>query len=101
MKVGIFLKLKARQLLVHIYIVAFLAVTCWAAAAQLVFLPRNILWETIGLSEKVLIAFYILLGFCAILLAFWIDVDGMKLEELEKRVKELEKKQRRPTPDTA
>jgi len=86
------LKLKARQLVVHIYIVAFLAVTCWAAAAQLVYLPRNILWETIGLSEKVLIAFYILLGFCAIPLAFWVDIDGERIEALEKRVNELEKK---------
>lgn len=86
------MKLKARQLVVHIYIVAFLAVTCWAAAAQLVYLPRNILWETIGLSEKVLIAFYILLGFCAIPLAFWVDIDGERIEALEKRVNELEKK---------
>ena len=93
MRVGIFLKVKARQTVPYIYIVAFLAVTFWAAAAQLVFLPRNILWETIGLSEKVLIAFYILLGFCAIPLAFWVDIDGERIEALEKRISELEKKQ--------
>ena len=85
--------MKTRQILPYMYIVAFLAVTVWAAAAQIAFLPRNILWEYLGLSEKVLIAFYVLLGFCAILLAFWVDIDGERLEALENRVRELEKKQ--------
>jgi uncharacterized membrane protein YdjX (TVP38/TMEM64 family) len=86
-------QIDARLLVTLACIVMALSVTTWAAAAQISFLPRNILWDYLGLSEKTLLTLGILLTFCLILLSHWESVDHDRIEELEQRIRELEKQQ--------
>jgi len=94
-KAGIFLKVKARWVLPYIYIAVFVVVTFLIGVA----LPQSSVWQYLGLSEKALIVFCMLLNFCAFLLACWVDRDDARLDILEKqllanqnRISELEKK---------
>ncbi|HLE74919.1 MAG TPA: hypothetical protein VI864_02615 [Candidatus Bathyarchaeia archaeon] len=60
-------------------------------------------WQNIENWQKAMFAFYILVGFCGILIACWVYEDGQQTERLEtfyyslekaleKRIYELEKK---------
>jgi hypothetical protein len=68
-----------RQIVVFVYFVAF----CLAVFG-LLSIPAQA-WQYVPNWEKALFAFYFLVAFCGVLLAYWVYEDGKKIESLEER----------------
>ena len=59
----------------------------------------NVFWNHLETWQLTLYAYYIVLGFCGVAIAYWIALDGRHIErsavairDLEKRILDLEKK---------
>ncbi len=77
--------MKARQFVVWIYVIAFFLSI---AGVGSVYFDLS-LWKYIALWQQALFAFYLLVGFCGILVAYWVYEDGQELEDLYKAQHDL------------
>ena len=77
----------AREFVVWIYVIAFFLSVCGIGS---VYFDLS-LWKYIALWQQTLLAFYLLVGFCGILVAYWVYEDGQQTELLEKRFWALER----------
>jgi len=75
-----------RGFVVSIYVLAFLL-----ALGGVVGIPETA-WTYIQDWEIALFAFYILIGFCGVLLAFWVYQDGQSLHDLNEKIYAFQKK---------
>jgi len=82
-----------RKFVVDVYIGVF-----FLAIGGIALIPGEV-WQYISDWQKVLFVFYILVGFCGVLVAYWVyEDDGAirRIEEqnhlLRKRIEELERK---------
>ncbi len=52
----------------------------------------NSLWGNLETWKLALYSYYVILGCSGIVIAFWIGIDGKRLERYAKRIRSLEKK---------
>jgi len=69
-----------RGFVVSVYVIAFVL-----AVLGLTSIPGET-WNYIDWWQKTLFAFYILVGFCGVLIAYWVYVDDNEIEKLRVRL---------------
>jgi di/tricarboxylate transporter len=80
-------KMKAREFVVWIYVIAFFLSVGGIGS---VYFDRS-LWKYISLWQQTLFAFYLLVGFCGVLLAYWVHEDEEQIDWLAERLRGLER----------
>jgi Tfp pilus assembly protein PilO len=85
--------MKAREFVVCIYVIAFFLSVGGIGS---VYFDLS-LWKYIAVWQQALFAFYLLVGFCGTLVAYWVYEDGEDIEELEKAQYELRSDLRKQT----
>ena len=72
--------MNSRQFVLYIYLLAF-----FLALAAVLGIPAEA-WKYLDLWQQFLMGFYILVGVCGILIAYWVYTDGKTLSEMEVRL---------------
>jgi predicted membrane channel-forming protein YqfA (hemolysin III family) len=73
-----------REIVVCVYSSAFLI-----ALIGIALIPEET-WKYIADWQKITFAFYILVGFCGVLIAYWVYDDGSKIDHLTERLSAVE-----------
>jgi len=85
------------------FVVLVYVITFFLSIGGIISIPADA-WKYIAFWQQTLFAFYILVGFCGFLIAFWVYEDGEELNRLGvekyllwKQVQDLENKMKKAT----
>jgi len=74
-------------------IVFFLYVISFLISLGIVAVVPGEAWAVLSDWQKVLFAYYVLLGFCGVLMAYWVCVDEDSIRKLYWKIEKIEKRE--------